>query len=894
MYLRDEGMAKKYVYDFEEGNAQMRNLLGGKGANLAEMTRIGLPVPPGFTITTEACKEYYERGPRFIDEIWPEILEHLRKLEQKTGKKFGSKENPLLVSVRSGAPVSMPGMMDTILNVGLNDETVITLARLTNDERFAYDAYRRLIQMFGSIVMGIDKDKFEKELDAVKEKYGVKYDAELPAEGMKEVVERFKRVYKEETGEDFPQEPLVQLRRAIETVFKSWNNPRAIKYREIHGISHEMGTAVNIQTMVFGNMGWDSGTGVCFTRNPATGEKELYGEFLPNAQGEDVVAGIRTPMDISELKRRLPEIHEQLVKVADLLERHYKEMQDIEFTVEKGKLYILQTRTGKRTAQAAIKIAVDMAKEGIITKEEAILRVDPEHIQRILHRQIDPKAKESAEILAKGLPASPGAAVGKAVFDSEEAEKLGNAGEKVILVRPETTPEDIGGMAAAQGILTARGGMTSHAAVVARAMGKPAVVGAEMIKIDLDRKEFRVGDVVVREGDIITIDGSAGEVYLGELPTIEPKLTPEAIELLSWCDEFRRLGIMTNADTPEEMRRALEFGAEGVGLTRTENMFVKGGRTDIVYEILLAETEEERRRALEKLIPLQKQDFMDILEVMDGKPVIVRLLDVQFYALVFADPERLIEEYYRKKYEENADPEELKRLSELIRRMRAIRDADPQMGFRACRLGIVYPEVYEAQMRAAMEAAAELKRKGKNPILEIMVPGTADANELRYLKGIFDKVYKEVCEKYDVKLDVKYGTMIESPRAAFLADELAKVAEFFSFGTNDLTQTTFGFSRDDVGKILPDYIEKGILPYDPFQRLDEKGVGELIKIGIQKGRKTNPKLEVGICGEHGGEPNSIYFCHKVGMDYVSCSPYRVPVARLAAARAALMEKKRRL
>ena len=884
-------MNKKYVYDFEEGNAQMRNLLGGKGSGLAEMTRIGLPVPPGFTITTEACKEYYKRGPQFIDEIWPEIMEHLKRLEQKTGKKFGDPNNPLLVSVRSGAPISMPGMMDTILNVGLNDETVKALARLTNDERFAYDAYRRLIQMFGSIVMGIDKDKFERELDAVKEKYGVRYDAELPAEGMKEVVERFKRVYKEETGEDFPQEPLVQLRRAIETVFKSWNNPRAIKYREIHKIPHDMGTAVNVQTMVFGNMGWDSGTGVCFTRNPATGEKELYGEFLPNAQGEDVVAGIRTPMGISELKKRLPEIYEQLVKVADLLERHYKDMQDIEFTVEKGKLYLLQTRTGKRTAQAAIKIAVDMAKEGIISKEEAILRVSPEQLQRILHRQIDPKAKETAKVIAKGLPASPGAAVGKVVFDSNEAERLGNEGEKVILVRPETTPEDIGGMAAAQGILTARGGMTSHAAVVARAMGKPAVVGAEMIKIDLEKKEFRVGDIVVREGDIITIDGSAGEVYLGELPTIEPKLTPEAVELLSWCDEFRRLGIRTNADTPEEMRRALEFGAEGVGLTRTENMFVKGGRTDIVYEILLAETEEERRKALEKLIPLQKQDFMEILEVMDGKPVIVRLLDVQFYALVFADPERLIEEYYRKKYEEGADPKELERLSELIKRVRAVRDADPQMGFRACRLGVVYPEVYEAQMRAAMEAAAELKKRGKNPILEIMIPGTADVNELRYLKGIFDKVLKEVREKYDVDLEVKYGTMIESPRAAFLADELAKVAEFFSFGTNDLTQFMFGWSRDDAERaFIHVYLKKGILPYNPFQNLDESGVAGIMKLGIEKAKRANNNIEIGICGEHGGDPHSIEICHKLGLDYVSASPWRIPIARLVAAQAAIKEK----
>ncbi|MHA1590849.1 MAG: pyruvate, phosphate dikinase [Candidatus Njordarchaeales archaeon] len=885
---------KKYVYDFEEGGEHLRRLLGGKGAGLAEMTRAGLPVPPGFTITTEACKEYYKRGPKFIDEIWPEIMEHFRKLEKKTGKKFGDKNNPLLVSVRSGAPVSMPGMMDTILNVGLNDETVEALARLTNNPRFAYDCYRRLIQMFGSIVMGIDRRKFEETLEEIKKKYGVKYDAELSAEAMKEVVKKFKEIYKKETGEDFPQDPFVQLRRAIETVFKSWNNPRAIKYREIHKIPHDMGTAVNVQMMVFGNFGWDSGTGVCFTRNPATGEKELYGEFLPNAQGEDVVAGIRTPYSIKDLKDRLPDVYKQLVEVAELLERHYKDMQDIEFTVEKGKLWLLQTRTGKRTAMAAIKIAVDMAREGIITKEEAIMRVKPEHIQQLLHRQIDPKAKEQHRPIARGLPASPGAAVGKVIFSSEEAEELGKRGEKVILVRPETTPEDIGGMAAAQGILTARGGMTSHAAVVARAMGKPAVVGAEMIHIDLEKEEFRVGDVVVKKGDVITIDGTAGEVYVGELPTIEPKLTSEALELLSWCDEYRKLGIRANADTPEEMRRALEFGAEGVGLTRTENMFVKGGRTDIVYEILLAETEEERRKALEKLIPLQKQDFKEILEVMDGKPVIVRLLDVQFYALVFADPEQLIEQYYKKKYEEGAGSEELMRLENLIHRVRAIRDADPQMGFRACRLGIVYPEVYEAQMRAAIEAAAELKKEGKNPILEIMVPGTAEPNELRFIRRIFEKVLKEVSEKYDVELDVKYGTMIESPRAALLADEMAEICDFFSFGTNDLTQFTFGWSRDDAERaFIHAYLKKKVLPYNPFQTLDDKGVAKLMEWAVKNARKVKPDIELGICGEHGGEPRSIEICHKVGLDYVSASPWRIPVARLVAAQAAIKEKQQK-
>ena len=781
--------------------------------------------------------------------------------------------------------------MDTILNVGLNDKTVEALARLTNNPRFAYDSYRRLIQMFGSIVDGIDKNKFEEVLVEYKKKFGVSTDAELPVEAIKEIVEKYKEIYKRETGRDFPQDPFEQLKRAVKTVFESWNNPRAIKYRELNNIPHDMGTAVNVQMMVFGNFGWDSGTGVCFTRNPSTGEKELYGEFLPNAQGEDVVAGIRTPLSIQELKNRHPEIYEQLKKATELLEKHYKDMQDIEFTVERGKLWLLQTRSGKRTARAAIKIAVDMVKEGILTKEEAILRIEPQHIQQILHRQIDPTVKSQHTPIAKGLPASPGAAVGKVVFDSNEAEELGNKGEKVILVRPETTPEDIGGMAAAQGILTARGGMTSHAAVVARAMGKPAVVGAEMIKIDMNKEEFRVGDIVVKKGDIITLDGGAGEVFLGELPTIEPKLTSEALELLSWCDEYRRLGVRTNAELPDDMRRALEFGAEGVGLARTENMFVRGGRADIVYEILLAETEEERRKALEKLIPLQKKDFKEILEIMDNKPVIVRLLDVQFYALVFADPEQLIEQYYRMKYEGNNDPKDLEKLETLIRRVKAIKDADPQMGFRACRLGIVYPEVYEAQMIAAIEAAAELKEQGKNPILEIMIPGTVEVNELKFLKKIFDKVLKEVSEKYGMELDVKYGTMIETPRAALLGDELAEVCDFFSFGTNDLTQFTYGWSRDDAERaFIHAYLEKGIIPYNPFQTIDYKGVKMLMKIAIEKAKKTNPKIEIGICGEHGGDPKSIEICHEIGLDYVSASPWRIPVARLIAAQSAIKEK----
>ncbi|MGQ4893237.1 MAG: pyruvate, phosphate dikinase [Candidatus Njordarchaeia archaeon] len=882
---------KKFVYDFEEGSAKMRMLLGGKGAGLAEMTRLGIPVPPGFTITTEACIEFYRLGKKMPDGLREEVENHLKKLEEKTGKKLGDPNNPLLVSVRSGAPVSMPGMMDTILNVGLNDEAVKGLAKLTNNERFAYDSYRRLIQMFGSIVMGIPKEKFDEAFEEVKKEYGAKTDAEIPAEGMKKIVEKFKEVYKRETGEDFPQDPKEQLWRAIMAVFESWNNPRAIKYREIHKIPDDWGTAVNVVMMVFGNMGWDSATGVAFTRDPSTGEKRFYGEYLPNAQGEDVVAGIRTPKPIEELKNELPEVYKQLVEVARKLEQHYKDMQDIEFTVERGKLWLLQTRTGKRTAKAAIKIAVDMAKEGIITKDEAIMRIKPEILEGILHRQVDPKARENNTPIAKGLAASPGAAVGEVVFSSEEAERLVKENnKKVILVRPETTPDDIGGMNAAEGILTARGGMTSHAAVVARAMGKPAVVGAEMIKIDLEKEIFTVNNVTVKKGDIITVDGTTGEVYLGALPTIAPGLTDEAKELLSWCDEFRKLGVRANAERPEDIKRALEFGAEGIGLARTENMFVRGGRADIVFEIMLAETEEERRKALEKLIPLQKKDFRSILELMDNKPVIVRLLDVQFYALVF-DPEQMVEEYYKKKISGEASEEELTRMWNLIQKVRAVKDSDPQMGFRACRLGIVYPEVYEAQIRAALEALVELKKEGKNPILEIMMPGIAVESELKYLNEIARKVIKEVSEKYNMELDVKLGTMIESPRAAFLAGNFAKISEFFSFGTNDLTQFMHGWSRDDAERaFIPAYIEKGILEYNPFKTIDKDGVGGIMKYAVEHARKANPNIEIGICGEHGGDPRSIEICHKIGLDYVSASAWRIPTARLAAAQAAIKEK----
>ena len=890
---------KKFVYDFEEASAfkdpkERRQYLGGKGAGLAEMTLAGLPVPPGFTITTEACREFYKKGEQFLEEIWQEVLEHMKKLEEKTGKKFGGVENPLLVSVRSGAPVSMPGMMDTILNVGLNDEVVKTLAKLTNNERFAYDAYRRLIQMFGSIVMGIDKKKFDEVFEEVKKKYGAKTDADLDANAMKEVVEKFKELYKKETGEEFPQDPFVQLKRAIKRVFESWNNPRAIKYRELFGIPHDLCTAVNIVMMVFGNMGNDSGTGVTFTRNPATGEKELYGEFLPNAQGEDVVAGIRTPMSIAELKKRLPDVYRQLKDAADKLEKYYRDMQDIEFTVERGKLYLLQTRTGKRTALAAVKIAVDMAKEGLITKEEAVMRVKPEQLQQLLHRRIDPQAKEKAinegKIITKGLNASPGAAVGKVVFSSEEAEELGKKGEKIILVRPETTPEDVGGMAASQGILTARGGMTSHAAVVARAMGKPAVVGAEELDIDEEKKIVRVKgkDIVIKEGDIITIDGSTGEVFLGALPTIEPELPPEAHELLKWADELRRLGVRANADNPDAARKALEFGAEGIGLARTERMFQGKERIQILRRFILAETEEERRKIIEELVPLQKNDFKTLLEIFDGKPVIFRLLDPPLHEFL-PSLEELLPEYYKAKYE-GAPKEKIEELENLIRRVKAMINFNPMIGFRGVRVGVVYPELYEAQTKAAAMAAAELIKEGKNPKLEIMLPNVSNYKELEILRPRLEKVIEDVAKEYGVELKVPIGTMIEIPRAALTADELAQYAEFFSFGTNDLTQSTLAMSRDDAERFfIHIYIKKGILEKNPFQTLD-KAVAEVMKIGVERGRKTRPDLEVGICGEHGGDPESIEICHKVGLNYVSVSPFRIPIARLAAAQAAIKEK----
>jgi len=870
----------KRVYDFEEGGKEMKALLGGKGAGLAEMTKLGLRVPPGFTITTKTCIEFFKAGGRFPEGLWEEVLEHLKRLEEKTGKRFGDPENPLLVSVRSGAPISMPGMMDTVLNLGMNDEVVEGLAKLTGDPRFAYDAYRRFITMFSDVVMHLDRHKFEEIFEEEKRREGVKEDPELSVEGLKRVVERQKKLYEELTGSPFPQDPYEQLRLAIAAVFNSWNNPRAKKYREIEGIPDDMGTACNIQMMVFGNMGWDSGSGVMFTRNPSNGEKGLYGEVLFNAQGEDVVAGIRTPLSIEDLKEVKPELYRELEEVAEKLERHYRDMQDVEFTIERGTLYILQTRTGKRTARAAIKIAVDMVREGLITEKEAIMRVDPKQVELLLHKTVDPEAEKT--VIAKGLPASPGAAVGRVVFEPKEAEDWRAKGERVILVRPETTPEDIGGMVASEGILTSRGGMTSHAAIVARGIGKPAVVGCEAIDINLEQEFFRAGDIVVKKGEIITIDGLTGEVILGEVPLVEPKIGGELETLLSWADKYRRLGVWANANDERDALKARENGAEGIGLARTERMFLGVERVALVRQMIMADTPEERRRVLEKLLPMQKEDFKRILKAMDGLPVQIRLLDPPLHEFMPSESEILTKIYELEK--SGASPERLEEERRLLEKVRKISEANPMIGLRACRLGILYPEIYEMQARAIFEAASELKLEGYDPRPEIMIPLTMTHRELEYLKPIIEKANREVAEKYGFRIPYRYGTMIEIPRAALTLDKIAKVVDFVSFGTNDLTQTTMGLSRDDAqGTFLPVYLDKGILDEDPFYTLDIEGVGQLLKIGVEKGRKANPKLKIGICGEHGGEPKSIYFLHSIGLDYVSCSPYRIPVARLAAA-----------
>lgn len=877
-------MTKKYVYFFGEGDGSMKALLGGKGAGLAEMTKIGLPVPPGFTITTEVCREFYRLGQKYPEGLEEQVEENLKKLEEARGKKLGDPDNPLLVSVRSGAPISMPGMMDTVLNLGLNDISVKGLIKQTNDERFGYDSYRRFIQMFGNVVKGIAHEKFEEVLDEVKKEVGAEYDTDLKAEDLKEIIKRYKELYSSILKEDFPQDPKKQLWMAIDAVFNSWNNERAITYRKYNKIPDDLGTAVNVQSMVFGNMGFDCGTGVGFTRNPSTGEKKLYGEYLLNAQGEDVVAGIRTPHPIDKMKEELPEAYEELLKIAELLEKHYRDMQDFEFTIERKKLYMLQTRTGKRTAQAAVKIAVDMEKEGLITKEEALLRVAPEQIDQLLHRRIDPEAEK--KVLTKGLPASPGAASGKVVFEADKAKELGEKGEKVLLVRPETTPDDIHGLIAAQGVLTSRGGMTSHAAVVARGMGKPCVAGAGEIYIDLDMKVFKVGDIEVKEGDKITIDGATGEVILGEVPMIEPKLSDEFLTLLKWADEVRSLGVRANADTPEDAKKAREFGAEGIGLCRTEHMFMAQDRLPIVQDMILADNKEDRKKALEKILPMQRGDFVGILKAMEGYPVIIRLLDPPLHEFLPSLEELLVEVTELRVKGDN--PEKLAEKERLLKRVRELHEFNPMLGLRGCRLGILYPEIYEMQVRAIFEAAVELKKQGVDVKPEVMIPLVGNVSELKPLKEMTVKIADEIIKEANVELDYMVGTMIELPRAALTADEIAQEAEFFSYGTNDLTQTTLGISRDDAeGKFLGRYEELKIIKEDPFQVLDRKGVGKLIDMGTKLGKKARPDLEVGICGEHGGEPSSIEFCHITGLDYVSCSPFRVPIARLAAAQAKL-------
>ncbi|MCR4432478.1 MAG: pyruvate, phosphate dikinase [Caldiserica bacterium] len=886
----------KKVYDFNEGTGKMKDLLGGKGAGLAEMSRIGLPVPPGFTITTEACLEFQAKGGKEIDPaLWEEVLEHLSKLEKRTGKKFGSVENPLLVSVRSGAPISMPGMMDTVLNLGLNDQTVEGLARLTGNPRFAYDSYRRFLTMFGNVVLGIPHDKFEHILEQYKEKYGVKLDTELSTEALKEIVQAIKEMVKKELGIDFPQDPLEQLRLAVKAVFLSWNNERAIAYRRFNKIPETLGTAVNVQMMVFGNMGSDSGTGVAFTRNPATGEKVVYGEYLLNAQGEDVVAGIRTPKPISAMKDELPETYQQFMDTCALLEKHFRDIQDIEFTVEKGKLYLLQTRSGKRTARAAVKVAVDMVNEGLITKEEAVMRVEPNQIYQLLLPHFDENDKREAvkrgDFLAKGVNASPGAATGKVVFDPDTAEELGKRGEAVILVRAETSPDDVHGMIMAKGILTARGGATSHAAVVARSIGKPCVTGCEAIKVDMERRAFTANSVTIKEGDFISIDGATGEVFRGKIKTEETKFSEEKElqTILSWADEFRRLQVWANADYPRDAQKAREFGAQGIGLCRTEHMFFEEERLPIVRKMILASSEEERKEALDKLLPIQKEDFKGIFRAMDGLPVVIRLLDPPLHEFLPSYEELLVE--VTRLRLEGKDPKELEEKEKLLKAVEGMREMNPMLGLRGCRLGLVFPAINEMQTRAILTAAIEVSKEGGTALPEIMIPLVGHVNELKVVREQLEKVAEEVTKESGVKVNYKFGTMIEVPRASLTADQIATVADFFSFGTNDLTQMTFAYSRDDAeGKFLFSYLEKGILKENPFQVLDREGVGKLVKMGVELGRSTNPSLKVGICGEHGGDPSSIEFCHQVGLNYVSCSPFRVPIARLAAAQAALKEK----
>ncbi|WP_347490612.1 pyruvate, phosphate dikinase [Desulfoscipio sp. XC116] len=879
--------SSKWVYSFEEGRADMKNLLGGKGANLAEMTNIGLPVPPGIVITTDACNQFYVENRQFPPGMEDQVRDKIKTLEEKIGKRFGDPDNPLLVSVRSGAPISMPGMMDTVLNLGLNDETVKGLARAAGDERFAMDCYRRFLNMFGDVVLGIEHVKFERILETQKDLANVQYDNQLTAEQWKVVVEEYKKLIERETGSPFSQEPMEQLFKSIYAVFNSWNNDRAIVYRKVNKIPDSLGTAVNVQVMVFGNLGDDCGTGVAFTRNPSTGVNELYGEYLINAQGEDVVAGIRTPQPIATLKDEMPGVYKQFADTCVLLEKHYRNMQDIEFTIERGKLCMLQTRNGKRTAQAAIKIAVDMVNEGLITKEEAVLRVEPAHLDHLLHRRIDPDAR--LEVIARGLPASPGAASGQVVFDADEAEKMGQDGQKVILVRTETTPDDIHGIVQAQGILTSRGGMTSHAAVVARGMGKPCVCGCEAIRIDYINQEFFVNGMTVKKGDIVSIDGATGQVMLGEVPMIDPELSGEFQQLLAWADEIRTLGVRANADTPHDAAKAREFGAEGIGLTRTEHMFMAQDRLPIVQQMILADTDEERDKALAKLLPMQEEDFYGILKAMESLPVTIRLLDPPLHEFL-PNAEELMVEITTLRLT-GGDVGEIKQREELLKKVRALAELNPMLGHRGCRLGITFPAVYAMQARAVFQAVARLVREGCRVIPEVEIPLIIDINELSFLRTIVEQMAADVMKETGVQFEYTVGTMIEVPRAALLADEVAGAADFFSFGTNDLTQTTLGFSRDDAeGKFLQDYVSKKILKENPFVVLDRNGVGKLMQTAVQLGRSVKPDLLIGICGEHGGEPSSVEFCHLIGLDYVSCSPFRVPIARLAAAQAAVKAK----
>ncbi|HEY6103963.1 MAG TPA: pyruvate, phosphate dikinase [bacterium] len=871
---------------FEEGDASMRELLGGKGAGLAEMSRIGLPVPPGFTITTEACLEYYRRDRSFPAGLMDEVRARMRTIEARAGKRFGDPGNPLLVSVRSGAKFSMPGMMDTVLNLGLTARTVESLARRTGDPRFAYDSYRRFMQMFGNVVLGLKHEHFESALEALKRRRAVTLDTALTAADLQSLVEDYRKIVKERLGRSFPDDPWEQLEMSIHAVFESWNNPRAITYRNFNKIPHDLGTAVNIQTMVFGNMGASSGTGVAFTRNPATGEKAVYGEYLLNAQGEDVVAGIRTPKPIGELQGELPEAYRQFMDTCALLEKHYRDVQDVEFTIEDKKLYMLQTRAGKRTAPAAVKIAVDMVRERLISKEEAVLRVEPGSLEQLLHPRLDPNAKK--QIIAKGLAASPGAASGIVVLDADKAAELGQA-QKVILVRPETNPDDIHGLVAAKGVLTSRGGMTSHAAIVARGMGKPAVVGAETIRVDEEAGTFSVDGVTVRAGDVITIDGSTGEVITGEVPVIEPALTGEIQDLLTWADEFRTLGVRANADYPRDAVKAREFGAEGIGLCRTEHMFMEEERLPIMQQMIMAGTEADRRVALDRLLEFQKEDFKGLFREMGSLPVIIRLLDPPLHEFLPRLEDLLVEVTELRL---RGETEKLKEREAVLRRVQALHEFNPMLGLRGCRLGILYPEINEMQVRAILLAAVELKKGERIDVVpEIMIPLIGITSELRVVHQQLKAVAEQVVAESGIPVRYMFGTMIEIPRACVVADEIAEMAEFFSFGTNDLTQTIFGFSRDDAqGKFLHVYLEKGILKDDPFQVLDREGVGGLMEMATERGRKTRKNLEVGICGEHGGEPSSVEFCHQIGLDYVSCSPYRVPVARLAAAQARLKEK----